>query len=83
MTSRASTQSGSGKTNGTRSDVERDEQTPRALDRDQKAELAYVLAAVAVFIALTVSGQYVWGVAWFMATFFSFGVWRIARAQFR
>jgi hypothetical protein len=60
-----------------------DEQSPRVRDRDQKLELAYVLAAVAVFIALTVSGLYVWGVAWFMATFFAFGVWRVARGQFR
>lgn len=83
MTSRASTQTGSGKANGMRGDVGPGGQSPRAVDRDQKLELAYVLAAVVVFIALTVSASYVWAVAWFMASFFAFGVWRVARGRFR
>lgn len=56
---------------------------PFALERDFKAEMAYVVVSVATFIALTVSGRYEWAVAWFMATFFMFGVWRISRGRFR
>ena len=56
---------------------------PFALERDFKAEMTYVVISVATFIALTVSGRHAWAVQWLMATFFMFGVWRIARSRFR
>lgn len=56
---------------------------PFALERDFKAEMAYVVVAVAVCIALTTAGRVDWAVMWFMVTLFMFGLWRIARGQFR
>jgi hypothetical protein len=60
----------------------RRERSPFALDRDFKAQTAYVVTGIAVWIGLIVTGRLVWAVAWFMATLFMFGVWRIGRTQF-
>lgn len=61
----------------------RRERSPFSLDRDFKAEMAYVVVSVAVLIAFLVSARLVWAVAWFMGTLFMFGIWRIARGQFK
>lgn len=61
----------------------RREGSPFALDRDFKAEMAYVVVSVAVLIAFLVSAHLVWAVAWFMLTLFTFGIWRTARGQFK
>lgn len=36
-----------------------------------------------VWIGMMVTDRLVWAVAWFMATLFMFGVWRIGRAEFK
>jgi hypothetical protein len=57
--------------------------SPFSLDRDFKAETAYVVLSIAVWIGLIVTARLAWAVAWFMVTFFMFGVWRIGRARFK
>ena len=59
------------------------QRSPFALDRDLKAEMAYVVIAISVTIGLVVTARVTWAVAWFMATLFMFGIWRIARGQFK
>jgi hypothetical protein len=61
----------------------RRERSPFSFDRDFKAETAYVVASIAIWIGLIVTGRLLWAVAWFMATLFMCGVWRIGRAQFK
>jgi hypothetical protein len=61
----------------------RRERSPFALDRDFKAQTAYVVIGVAVWIGLIVTGRLEWAVAWFMATLFMFGIWRIGRTEFK
>jgi hypothetical protein len=64
-------------------DGPRRERSPFALDGDFKAETAYVVISIAVWIVLMVTDRLVWAVAWFMVTLFMFGIWRIGRAQFK
>jgi hypothetical protein len=61
----------------------RRERSPFALDRDFKAETAYVVIGIAVWIGLMVTDHLPWAVAWFMATLVMFAIWRIGRAQFK
>ena len=61
----------------------RQERGPFTLNPDFKAEMAYVVIALAVTIGLVVTARLTWAVAWAMVTFFAFGVWRIARTRFR
>lgn len=61
----------------------RRERSPFAFDPDFKAETAYVVIGIAVWIGLLVTGRLVWAVAWFMATLFMFGIWRIGRGEFK
>lgn len=61
----------------------RRERSPFSLERDFKAEMAYLVLSVAVWIGLIVSGRFIWAAAWFMATLFMFGIWRIGRGQFK
>ena len=42
-----------------------------------------MVLGIAVWIGLMVTGRLLWAVAWFMATLFMFGVWRIGRADFK
>jgi hypothetical protein len=59
------------------------ERSPFAFDPDFKAETAYVVIGVAVWIGLLVTGHLMAAVAWFMATLFMFGIWRIGRSEFK
>jgi hypothetical protein len=63
-------------------DGPRRERSPFSLDRDFKAETAYVVIGIGVWIGLMVTDHLLWAVAWFMATLFMFGIWRIGRADF-
>lgn len=57
-------------------------ESPLSIDRDVKAELLYLVVSIGVWMGLMFAEQRVWAVAWFMATFFMFGIWRIARGRF-
>ena len=61
----------------------RGERSPFSLERDFKAEMAYIVLSIGVWIALVMTDHWLWAVAWFMATLFMFGIWRIGRAQFK
>jgi hypothetical protein len=47
-----------------------------------KLELTCVLVALTVLFVLFAEGQYMWAYAVFIASFITFGVWRIGRAHF-
>lgn len=58
--------------------------TPEAASRyrDVKLALTYVLVALTVLFVLFATGQYMWAYMVFIASFITFGVWRIGRARF-
>jgi uncharacterized membrane protein YphA (DoxX/SURF4 family) len=49
--------------------------------RDVKLELTYVLVALTVLFVLFAKAEYTWAYAVFIASFITFGVWRIGRAR--
>jgi hypothetical protein len=61
----------------------RPERSPFSLERDFKAEMAYIVLSIGVWIGLVVTDRWLAAVAWFMATLFMFGIWRIGRARFQ
>lgn len=66
-----------------RSHLPHREPDPTAVDRWIKAEMGYLVVSVAVLIVLLFSARLIWAVIWFMATLFMFGIWRIAKGQFK